>query len=306
MSSLAFCTAFSGANIGRSRRTAALREPAGNSTFIGYVSTRKRRRCRLHSSIKRVIFPETIRRRQIPSASSSADPSNSHPPGGIDFRLIRKSAVALSFLGAAETSYLTLNKIFSSPGAICSTQGCLDVLTGPFSSFLGIPLTLFGVLAYSAFLYLSVWPLAADAETNDEGEVLRTAEQVYAARDAATRPLMFALSTMMLVFSGFLMWLLFYVVQSMCPYCIASAVLSVALFVLTTLVGRAVPALADALRVGAVSSVAASLAAAVMFFISLPAQIRAQPPAEPQSAPAITMRSTSDTMVRTRGWSAED
>lgn len=227
--------------------------------------------------------------------------SDTHSPAqtfsASSFRTIRKILTALSILGCLETSYLTFNKFFSSPGAICATQGCLDVLSGPFSSFLGIPLTLFGTLTYGVFAYLCAWPLAAD-EQEDQNGLLLSVQRVYHARDAATRPLLLALSTALLVFSGFLMSLLVFVIQSMCPYCVFSAVLSAVIFALTAIVGRAVPKFREALRVGVTSAAVTSLLAAVFFFISYPVHISAQPPGELQAPPSITMKSTPDTLVR--------
>lgn len=239
--------------------------------------------------------------REAPKASSTSSTSTNEEtpqqPALDRFRIIRKVLLVISCIGAAETLYLTFNKLFSSPGAICATQGCLDVLSGPFSTFLGIPLTLFGALAYSIFAYLSVWPLAADDETDSEGELVRSAKEVYVMRDAATRPLMLALSTAMMVFSFYLMGLLVFVIQSMCPYCVVSAIISSSMFILTAFVGRAVPSVRDALRVGTGSAGIALVVAAGLFFLGMPAHIRAQPPGEPQLPPEITMRSTSDTLV---------
>lgn len=82
----------------------------------------------------------------------------------------------------------------------------------------------------------------------------------------------------------------------MCPYCVVSATLSTLIFVLTAFVGRAVPNLKHALRVGALSVAVTSALAAVVFFVGLPLQIRAQPPDGPQTPPEITMNSTRDTM----------
>ena len=254
---------------------------------------------------KRLILrlPTTI----IASVEQS-DPSAETEPGTansqtnetkplFEFQNIRKILAAVSLVGAAETSYLTFNKIFSSPGAICATQGCLDVLSGPFSSFLGIPLTLLGAMAYGLFAYLAVWPLSADEEEDEEGTLL-TPEEVYGIRDAATRPLLLALSTALFIFSCYLMCLLFFVIQSYCPYCLFSAVVSTSLFMLTAFVGRAVPRVGDALRVGIVSTGVSSIAAALLFFVGYPQHVAAQNPGEPQEPPAITMRSTSDTLVR--------
>lgn len=214
------------------------------------------------------------------------------------FRRLRKILAGLAFLGIAETSYLTANKLFSSPGAICSTQGCLEVLTGPFSAIFGIPLSLFGVLFYAIFAYLCIWPLAAveEEEDVDSRPKIIPAVDIYASRDAVTRPLMLAVATTMMVFSAYLMGLLFLVIQSICPYCLISAGLSVAIFGITAF-GGAVPKLKTALTIGGMSTAAAGTAAALMFFVSLPGHIRAQPPGEPASPPEITMRSSPDSMV---------
>lgn len=241
----------------------------------------------------RISLPPTTTCTNLPPSPPPPTKSSSAP----SFRAIRKLLAALSFIGCLETSYLTFNKLFSSPGTICATQGCLDVLSGPFSSFLGIPLTLFGLLAYAIFAYLCVWPLAADEEEDQNGFLL-SVEQVYDARDAATRPLLLALSTSLVVFSGFLMSLLAFVIRSTCPYCFFSAALSAVIFTLTAFVGRAVPKLGDAIRVGTASTALTSLLAAVFFLMSYPVHINAQPPGEPQAPPDITMKSTSDTLVR--------
>lgn len=269
-----------------------------SSTFTHNFICPKRFRTHLPPRFSKTLLNSNWLSRAVPKASSaSSEEETSQPPVSDRFRTIRKILVIFSFLGFSETMYLTYNKLFSSPGAICATQGCLDVLSGPFSSFLGIPLTLFGALAYAGFAYLSVWPLAADDETNEEGEVQKTAEEVYKTRDAATRPLMLALSIAMTVFSAYLMAILVFVIQDMCPYCVVSAIISSSMFILTAFVGRAIPAVREAFQVGAASTAIASVAASVLFFLGLPTHIRAQPPGGPQIPPAITMSSTSDTMV---------
>lgn len=219
--------------------------------------------------------------------------------GPFCFKSFRLGLSLTALIGVAETSYLTFNKLLSSPGAICSSQGCLDVLTGPFSTFFGIPLSLLGVLAYGTFAYLSIWPLTAKDEertTEGGGTTVIPSEHIFKSRDAATRPLLLSLATCMVVFSAYLMWLLHFIIQSMCPFCIFSAVLSTSLFV-ATVFGRAVPSLRSAFGISAGSALSATGAAALMFFVSLPAHIRAQPPSDPQSPPTITVRSTRDSLV---------
>lgn len=261
--------------------------------------------CYRRSRHQRIIFPLACQSHPSNSRTTTEpqdDEQHKEKSPFASFKTVRKVLAALSVLGVAETTYLTFIKLFSSPGAICSTEGCLDVLTGPFSTFLGIPLTVFGMLAYASFAYLCIWPLIAEDEevlTENESQPAKfiPANEVYAARDAATRPLMLALSTASFVFTVYLMGLLVFVIHSMCPYCVFSAILSGLIFVITAFVGRAVPKIRSALIIGSASTAAAGVAAAAMFFLSLPAQILAQPPSEPQSPPQITMRSNSDTMV---------
>lgn len=196
----------------------------------------------------------------------------------------RRAVTVVALLGALETAFLTATKAFSSPAAICGTRGCVDVLSGPYASFLGIPLSLFGFVSYAAFAALAGWPLASPTTSPD-----------FVRRDAATRPLMVGLSAAMVVFSAYLVSLLAFVIRSPCVYCLTSASLCAALFVLTTLVGRAVASVGATVRIGGVGGVAAALLSGVVF---LTAPVKAAPPSAP---PAITAVSDRKAMVRFRG-----
>lgn len=259
----------------------------------------KRRRSEFRSDMRHTGTTPTDQEQPKGTPNETPAPSSE---SFASFRNLRKLMTVLSLTGAIEASYLTYNKLFSSPGAICSTQGCLDVLSGPFSTFLGVPLTLFGALAYTGFAYLCIWPLAAqeeEAEAQNAEPVIVSAEEVYAVRDAATRPLMLAVSSAMFSFSAYLMSLLTLVVRSLCPYCVLSAVLSTLLFILTAFVGKAVPKLKTAFKIVAASISAASVCAAMSFFLAMPAHLRAQGSDFPQAPPEITMSSDRDAIVST-------
>jgi len=120
---------------------------------------------------------------------------------------------ALSSIGVAETLYLTWSKLSSSSVLFCTEDGggCGDVLNGPYSSLslfsMDIPLPLFGVLAYGLAALLSRYE-------NRENELL------------------LLLTTSMATFSSILVYLLFFVIHDLCPYCILSASLSFTLFIL--------------------------------------------------------------------------
>lgn len=276
---------------------------SSSSAFVSSSPPKKQMRRRAASKLPQTCQLQSPNTVPPPSPPTDNKDDRSLWSNLTDFKNIRKLLFLLSTMGIAETSYLTLNKLFSSPGAICSTEGCLEVLSGPFSTFLGVPLTLFGGLAYSLFAYLCVWPLTAndeERESKDGSEAtfeVIPADEIYASRDASTRPLMLGLSTILFIFSLYLMAVLYFIIQAMCPYCVFSAVLAAVIFTLTAFVGRAVPNWRVALGVGAVSTAIAGTAASVMFLVALPQQLRAQPPSEPQLPPAITMSSSSETMV---------
>lgn len=139
----------------------------------------------------------------------------------------------IAVLGAINTGYLTLTKLFSTSTA-CPTGGCEQVLSSPYATVFGAPLALFGFLAYVTVAGLALIPLAVNPESNKS---LRTQLE-----DWTWLPL-FAVVTAMLVFSGYLMNIMIskfvvpYGVNGICYYCIASALFALTLFVLT-LLGR--------------------------------------------------------------------
>lgn len=254
--------------------------------------------------------PPRRRRPRPASACAGAPPPAAEPPRGevevdVDaddgFRGVRKVLAALAAVGVAETAWLSVAKAFASPAAICRTSGCVEVLSGPYSTFVGVPLSAVGMLAYASFAALALYPLgAADEEVvvGDDGETeARSAAEVYAIRDAATRPLLLALSSALLVFASYFMWLLTAVIRDTCPYCVFSAALSTTLFVLTAFVGKAVRRAGAAVKIGGVSAVFSAFAAAAVFVLSSPGGLLAQMPSEPQAPPAITEQSDSRTMA---------
>ncbi|KAM3092666.1 vitamin K epoxide reductase family protein [Phormidesmis sp. 146-35] len=134
---------------------------------------------------------------------------------------------AIATLGAIITGYITATKLFGGEVA-CPAGGCDLVLSSPYATVFGLPLALFGFLAYASVAVLSLVPLAVSAENNKS---LRTS------LDNWTWLLLFAISTAMLLFSGYLMYIMAFELKTICYYCIASALFATALFVLT-LVGR--------------------------------------------------------------------
>ncbi|MGB3207029.1 MAG: vitamin K epoxide reductase family protein [Crinalium sp.] len=134
---------------------------------------------------------------------------------------------AIAILGALITAYLTYVK-FSGGSAACPSDGCEKVLSSPYASVFGFPLTLFGCLAYTSMAVFALSPLAINPEAQKD---LRSKLEDW------TWLLLFAGATAMTVFSGYLMYLLAFKIKALCIYCIVSAVCSISLLVLS-LIGR--------------------------------------------------------------------
>lgn len=130
-------------------------------------------------------------------------------------------------MGAAVTGYLTVTKI-AGGSAACPTSGCNVVLSSPYATVFGLPLTLFGFLAYASMVIFAVTPLLVSSAKN---QGLRSSLENW------TGLLLFAGGTAMLIFSGYLMYLLAFEIKTVCIYCVASALFSASLFILA-LIGR--------------------------------------------------------------------
>ena len=137
---------------------------------------------------------------------------------------LRRIIAGAAGFGALETFYLTYAKLTAaSPALFCGSSSqtaaaassCDRVLNGPYSELPGgIPLAALGFLAYSAVAGLALSPLLRQ----DTG-----GGRAAAADDTQNRILLTALTTAMGTFSVFLMTLLFGVLRTSCPYCVASA-----------------------------------------------------------------------------------
>lgn len=137
----------------------------------------------------------------------------------------RPLIAATAALGALGTLYLTVVK-FTGGSAACPTSGCDRVLSSPYAELFGLPLTLFGALAYLAMVVLAVTPLLINLQKNQE---------LRQKLEGLTWPLLFVGATSMMVFSGYLMYLLAFEIQAACLYCLTSAAFTVLMFAFTVL-----------------------------------------------------------------------
>ncbi len=143
------------------------------------------------------------------------------------YRWSRPLMAGIASVGAAVTGYLTIVKLTGDSTA-CPTNGCDIVLSSPYATIFGLPLALFGFLAYASMVVFAVAPLFVNSPKQ---------EQLRSNLENWTGLLLFAAGTAMLVFSSYLMYLLAFKIQVICVYCIGSALLSASLFTLA-LIGR--------------------------------------------------------------------
>jgi uncharacterized membrane protein len=142
-------------------------------------------------------------------------------------RYYRPIMAGIATIGAVGTGYLTVVKLTQGTAA-CPTGGCDIVLSSPYATVFGLPLTLFGCLGYLSMIVFAIAPLLL---TSPEKKQLRASLEQW------TGLLLFLGGTAMAVFSSYLMYLLAFEIKAVCIYCIASAVFSACLFILS-IIGR--------------------------------------------------------------------
>ena len=142
-------------------------------------------------------------------------------------RWFRPIMIAIATLGAIGTAYLTYEKLVGGTVA-CPTSGCQEVLASPYASVFGQPLTIFGFLGYLSMGIFAAAPLLINRDTQKD---LRNQVEQW------TGLFLFLGGTSMMVFSGYLIYLLVTEIKAVCIYCVASAVMSTTFFILS-LIGR--------------------------------------------------------------------
>ena len=118
------------------------------------------------------------------------------------------TAALLSLLGLADAVYLTINHLTGQSARCTVTGGCNEVLGSAYSTLGGVPLALFGALAY--FVAFSLATLA-----------------IFGYRLART--VLEGLVALMLLTTLWLLYVQAFVLHKYCEYCLFSAVLTLAL-----------------------------------------------------------------------------
>jgi uncharacterized membrane protein len=158
------------------------------------------------------------------------------------YRWSRPILAAIASLGLVLTAYLTVLKL-SGNEAVCPIQGCSQVLNSPYAEIFGLPLSLFGAIAYLGMAILAIAPLVfhslsqstEDKLTEEKPEDLKTIESKNLEQKLLdwTWLLLLTGGVGMTIFSSYLMYLLAFKIQLPCTYCIASAFFSLSLLIVT-------------------------------------------------------------------------
>ena len=133
---------------------------------------------------------------------------------------------AIAIAGAILTAYLTITKLTGGDVA-CGVgnpedlaSGCSGVLNSKYATVFGLPLSLFGFLAYGSMSAASLGPLLIQPEGK---------KSFRKQLNEWTWLFLLMGGTSMAVFSGYLMYVLATELQTVCYYCIGSAVFSLSL-----------------------------------------------------------------------------
>ena len=137
---------------------------------------------------------------------------------------LRWASVALALLGAADSAYLTWVKLVKTQALFCvEGGGCDTVNNSIYSEINGIPIAILGLGVYLAIaLLLALEDRAGALETYGPLAV-------------------FGLALTGTLYSAYLTYVELFVLRAVCPYCVASAVLITAIFILAVIRFRRPP-----------------------------------------------------------------
>ena len=198
----------------------------------------------------------------------------------------RIAMAVLATIGLIDTGSITLKRWGLLGDLTCpmGADGCDKVLNSPWGSLGdGIPLSLVGVLAYGAVLLMALLPLLPGLQENKADLSRRTWWGL------------FAVSLGMAVFSGVLVGVMVLKIQAFCFFCVLSAVLSLALFVLSV-VGGGWDELGPLVFRGVLLALAVLLGGLIWASVLDPSRPDAVS-AGPGAPPLVTTESTASTLA---------
>jgi uncharacterized membrane protein len=124
------------------------------------------------------------------------------------------ASVTLTLLGAADAIYLLIYKLSGDNRLCLGSGGCHDVNFSRYSEIFDIPVSLIGLLGYLAILAI----LLAERRMKIASEHGPLA--------------IFGMAVVGVAYSAYLTYVELHVIQAVCPFCVASAVIFLLIFIL--------------------------------------------------------------------------
>ena len=123
--------------------------------------------------------------------------------------------MVLAFIGFLDASYLTIVHFKGEVPGCTLIEGCEVVTTSEYAVIYGVPVSLLGSFYYLFILIASFWSLQNEKDT--------------------FFPLMFLASSGGIAFTGYLLYLMYFVLYAVCQYCLLSAATSTGIFIFMSL-----------------------------------------------------------------------
>jgi uncharacterized membrane protein len=167
---------------------------------------------------------------------------------------LRRVMGSVATLGLLETSLLTYSKLSGPSLDLCGTSGdCSSVLNGPYSVLpnTDIPISALGFAAYAITALVALAPILINNSEDDKN-----------------RMALLSITTAMATFSVFLLSLIYGVLHTSCPYCLASACFSILLAACAWFGGCLPEEKQKGVQAG-IGTFVATTALAVTFFLSV-------------------------------------
>ena len=122
----------------------------------------------------------------------------------------------ISILGLIDAIYLAMIKFLNKPEMCLEGVGdCWSVNLSPYSEIYGIPISVLGACAYIALIGIFIF----ENKRPDMKELLLKGT--------------FGITTIGFLFSCYLTYLELFVIHAICPFCVVSAILMTALFIIS-------------------------------------------------------------------------
>ena len=127
---------------------------------------------------------------------------------------LRWATFGLACLGILDATYLLIYKLTNNNAMCIGSGGCHDVNFSSYSEIGGIPVSVFGIIA---FLIIA-------------GIVLLEPRYKIVEKNGALA--IFGISLGGVAFTAYLTWLEIYIIHAICPFCVATAVIIALIFIL--------------------------------------------------------------------------